>query len=155
MDVEAILRAKGSTVHTVSTGALVVAAVEAMNRLRLGALVVTEEDGSIAGMLSERDIVTGLCRHGSGVLGRRVAEVMDRNFSVCAPGDSIVAVMEQMTRTRRRHTPVIDAGRLVGLVSIGDIVKRRVDELGARDPCPAGRLSGVPLTGRRGAAVTR
>ena len=68
MDVETILRAKGSTVHTVSTGALVVAAVEAMNRLRLGALVVTKEDGSIAGMVSERDIVTGLCRHGSGVL---------------------------------------------------------------------------------------
>ena len=129
MDVEAILRAKGSTVHTVSTGALVVAAVEAMNRFQVGALVVTEDGDRIAGMLSERDIVTGLCRHGRELSARRVAEVMDRHVTTCTPGDPIVAVMEQMTRTRRRHVPVVDGGRLAGIVSIGDLVKRRVDEL--------------------------
>jgi CBS domain-containing protein len=129
MEVEAILRAKGSTVHTVPTGALVVAAVESMHRNQVGALVVTDGGDRIAGMLSERDIVTGLCRHGAELLGRRVAEVMDRHVTTCRPGDSIDVVMEQMTRTRRRHVPVVDDGRLVGIVSIGDIVKRRVDEL--------------------------
>ena len=129
MEVEAILRAKGSAVHTVPSGALVVAAVEAMYRFQVGALVVTDTDDRIAGMLSERDVVTGLCRHGSDLLGRRVGDVMDRHVSTCGPRDSIDAVMEQMTRTRRRHVPVVDDGRLVGIVSIGDIVKRRVDEL--------------------------
>jgi len=129
MDVEAILRAKGTTVHTVSTGALVVAAVEAMNRFQVGALVVTEGESRIAGMLSEREVVTGLCRHGANLLSLRVAEVMDRHVTTCRPDDSIVDVMELMTRTRRRHVPVVDGGRLVGIVSIGDIVKRRVDEL--------------------------
>jgi CBS domain-containing protein len=129
MDVEAILRAKGSTVHTIPTAALVVAAVEAMHRFRVGALVVTDDDGRIAGMLSEREVVTGLCRHGPDLLGRRVVDVMDRNVTTCRPGDSIVDVMAQMTGTRRRHVPVVENGQMVGIVSIGDLVKRRVDEL--------------------------
>src|SRR5262245_14126472 len=117
MDVEAILRAKGSTVHTIPSGALLVAAVEAMHRFQVGALVVTDDDGRIVGMLSEREVVTGLCRHGSDLLGRRVSEVMDRHVATCRPGDSIVDVMAQMTGTRRRHVPVVDGGRMVGIVS--------------------------------------
>jgi CBS domain-containing protein len=129
MDIEAILRTKGSVVRTVPSGVLVAVAVEAMHRFQVGALVVTDADDHIVGMLSERDVVTGLSRHGSDLLGRRVADVMDRHVFTCGSRDSIDAVMEQMTRTRRRHVPVVDDGRLVGIVSIGDIVKRRVDEL--------------------------
>ena len=96
---------------------------------RIGALIVTRSDGQIAGMITERDIIRELERHPEQLLDRSVAEVMGRHVPMCSPQDSIEHVMLQMTRRRYRHLPVVQRGQLVGLVSIGDVVKHRIDEI--------------------------
>ncbi|MGH3865446.1 MAG: CBS domain-containing protein [Pseudonocardiaceae bacterium] len=131
MKIEGIITKKGWSVQTIQPWSTV---AEAVHRLagppRIGALVVTGSDGQITGMITERDIVRGLERHGGQLLDRQVSDVMEQHVPVCSPQDSIDHVMLQMTRLRYRHLPVIDErGQLAGLVSIGDAVKHRIDEL--------------------------
>jgi CBS domain-containing protein len=130
MKVEAILRKKGRSVQTILPWSTV---AEALHRMagppRIGALVVTGSDGRIAGMITERDIIRELERHPDQLLERPVSRVMGRHVPVCSPQHSIEQVMLQMTRLRYRHLPVVERGRLVGLVSIGDVVKYRIDEI--------------------------
>jgi CBS domain-containing protein len=130
MKVEAILRKKGRSVQTILPWSTV---AEALHRMagppRIGALVVTESDGRIAGMITERDIIRELERHPDQLLERPVSYVMGRHVPVCFPQHSIEQVMLQMTRLRYRHLPVVERGRLVGMVSIGDVVKYRIDEI--------------------------
>lgn len=130
MKVEAILLKKGRSIQTIHPWSTI---AEAVRRLagppRIGALIVTDPDGQIAGMITERDIVRELERHPEQLMDRPVADVMGRNVPVCSPEDSIDKVMLQMTRLRYRHLPVVERGRLVGLVSIGDVVKHRIDEI--------------------------
>jgi CBS domain-containing protein len=130
MKVEAILRKKGRSVQTILSWSTV---AEALHRMagppRIGALVVTESDGHIAGMITERDIIRELERHPDQLLERPVSYVMGRHVPVCFPQHSIEQVMLQMTRLRYRHLPVVERGRLVGMVSIGDVVKYRIDEI--------------------------
>jgi CBS domain-containing protein len=130
MKVEAILRKKGRSVQTILPWSTV---AEALHRMagppRIGALVVTESDGRIAGMITERDIIRELERHPDQLLERPVSYVMGRHVPVCFPQQSIEQVMLQMTRLRYRHLPVVERGRLVGMVSIGDVVKYRIDEI--------------------------
>ncbi len=80
------------------------------------------------GVLCERDIVRGLARHGADLLDMSVVAVMSRNVPLCSRADSLTSVMAQMTRTRNRHVPVVDGGTLCGIVSVGDIVKHRLEE---------------------------
>lgn len=129
MNVETILRNKGDWVATIRPEATIADAVEMLNRERIGALVVSEDGDSVAGILSERDIVIALDRQGDDLLSRRVDEIMTRNVITCEPGDTIGELMAEMTSRRIRHFPVVEAGRLRGIVSIGDVVKNRLDEV--------------------------
>lgn len=129
MHVANILERKGHEVETVSPEASIAEAVEAMRRRGIGSVCVTGADGTLAGILSERDVVEALGDEGGPVLDRRVADLMTREVVGCAPDDDIAELMRVMTRHRIRHLPVLDGGRLAGIISIGDVVKARLDEL--------------------------
>ncbi len=129
MDVAAILDAKGRDVVTVEPDTLVLLALHEMSTRNIGALVVTKDGQHVLGVISERDVTRALVRHGSQLLSLRVQEVMSRPVPVCQPDDSINACMAAMTRSRHRHLPVVADGVLCGLVSIGDVVKNRLEEL--------------------------
>ncbi len=96
---------------------------------KIGCLMVVDADGKIVGVLSERDIVNAIAKHGDEIMDKPVAEIMTRKVITCKPDDDLKTLMTQMTNLRIRHLPVIDDDRLVGVVSIGDIVKARMDEL--------------------------
>jgi CBS domain-containing protein len=129
MNVETILRNKGSWVMTVRRDTTVAEAVEMLDRKRIGALVVSEDGDSVDGVLSERDIVTALADLGTALLSRSVDEIMTRNVPTCDPADTVQELMAEMTNRRFRHFPVVKHGRLCGIVSIGDLVKNRLDEV--------------------------
>ncbi|KAA0235328.1 MAG: Inosine-5'-monophosphate dehydrogenase [Acidimicrobiales bacterium] len=128
MQVRNILSRKGSSVATIGRHDTVKDVIDSLEAHGIGALVVIEAD-QIIGIISERDVVRGLTAHGPGLLGHPVAEVMTREVMTCTPRDSIDHLMATMTERRIRHLPVLSEGRLAGIVSIGDIVKYRVDEL--------------------------
>ena len=129
MNVETILRDKGDWVATIRPDATIAAAIDMLNRERVGALVVSEDGGEVAGVLSERDIVRALGRHGEDLLSRAVEDIMTRDVITCEPGDTVGELMSEMTNRRIRHLPVVIEGRLRGIVSIGDVVKNRLDEV--------------------------
>lgn len=129
MKVEALLRAKGDRVVTVTPETPVVMVIHKLRRERIGAMPVSPDGNEVVGLIGERDIVWGLAEHGAAVLNWTAAQLMSHPARTCRPGDTIKSVMAEMTRSRRRHLPVIDGGRLVGIVSIGDVVKNRLDEL--------------------------
>ena len=129
MNVETILRNKGNWVATIRPEASVSEAVDMLNRERIGAIVVSEDGASVDGILSERDIVAALAAHGGDLLSRAVGDIMTRAVFVCEPSDTVGALMEEMTNRRIRHFPVVAEGRLIGIVSIGDLVKSRLDEI--------------------------
>jgi CBS domain-containing protein len=129
MDVETILRSKGRTVATIRPNETVGAAVEALVSGNIGALVASEDGEAVDGIISERDIVHALARHGAALLAQTVAEVMTRSVVTCDPTESVAGLMAEMTNRRIRHLPVVRDGRLCGIVSIGDVVKNRLDEI--------------------------
>lgn len=129
MKVSAVLHKKGSHVHTIHPAATVADAANRLAGSEIGALVVTTAAGEVIGILSERDLVRGLGSHGSAVLTMYVADLMTRRVSTCMSQDSITALMRRMTTGRFRHMPVVDGGRLTGLISIGDVVKNRIQEV--------------------------
>jgi CBS domain-containing protein len=132
MKVEEILRSKGRSVKTIETDASI---AEAIGRLtgppQIGALVVRDDDQQLpfVGTLSERDIIRGFGKYGAKLLTMQVTQVMSRNIPICSSRDSITRLMQQMTVSRHRHVPVVDQGRLAGLVSIGDLVKARIADM--------------------------
>jgi CBS domain-containing protein len=129
MNVETILRNKGNRVATIRPNATIAAAVDLLNRERIGAIVVSEDGEGVDGILSERDIVIALAEHGEDLLSRPVDQIMTRTVITCDPGDSVGKLMAEMTNRRIRHFPVVADGRLCGIVSIGDLVKNRLDEV--------------------------
>jgi CBS domain-containing protein len=129
MNVETILRNKGNWVATIRPDATVAAAVDLLNRERIGALVVSEDGERVDGILSERDIVIALAEHGEDLLSRPVDQIMTHTVTTCDPSDSVEKLMAEMTNRRIRHFPVVADGRLIGIVSIGDLVKSRLDEV--------------------------
>lgn len=129
MNVETILRNKGDWVATIRPDATIAEAVETLNRERIGALVVSADGNSVDGMLSERDIVTALDDYGEALLSRPVDQIMTRSVITCDPADTVQELMAEMTNRRFRHIPVVREGRLRGIVSIGDLVKNRLDEV--------------------------
>ena len=128
MSITTILNRKGANVTTVGADEPLTDAVALLTQEGIGALVVLDGE-RIAGILSERDIVRRLAQEGSSALERRVAELMSRDVTTCPPDAAVDDVMATMTNHRIRHLPVVDEGRLVGIVSIGDVVKHRMDEL--------------------------
>ena len=129
MSVRHILDEKGSDVVTLTPGVSIEEAVAVLAKHRIGAIVVTNGAGVIKGILSERDIVRRLAEDGAKSLSETVAEVMTANVKVCAEHHTINDVMEIMTNGRFRHLPVERDGRLIGVISIGDVVKRRIAEV--------------------------
>jgi CBS domain-containing protein len=131
MKVREILEHKGRRVVTIRPDATISTAVHRLALERIGALVVSEDGGVIAGILSERDIVRALAEDGGAIMGpdRRVADLMTTGVRTCGPDDNVKSLMGDMTRHRVRHIPVVENGRLAGLVSIGDVVKSRLEEM--------------------------
>jgi CBS domain-containing protein len=129
MNVDAILRAKGREVATIRPKETVGTVVDMLIARNIGALVVSENGESVDGIISERDIVHGLAVRGAELLSLKVTEVMTRPVVTCDPADSVDQLMAEMTNRRIRHFPVVQDGRLCGIVSIGDVVKSRLDEV--------------------------
>ena len=129
MTVKAILSRKGGDVLTIAPTASLSDAVKLLAERRIGALVVTGPDNRVAGILSERDIVRTLAERGPAALEDNVGAVMTRKVTTCIEADTIAHLMERMTEGKFRHLPVVEQGRLVGVISIGDVVKFRVEEI--------------------------
>jgi CBS domain-containing protein len=127
MTVRAILDSKGHQIQSVEPGTKLSAAIKILAEKKIGAVLAMER-GHIEGILSERDIVRVLGERGASVLDEPVSAVMTHKVISCKPSDTVGAIMEMMTLGKFRHLPVIDEGRVVGLISIGDIVKWRVRE---------------------------
>jgi CBS domain-containing protein len=129
LTVHHILNRKGSTVYTIEPTASIAYAAKSLADHGIGALIVTNAEGRTVGIISERDIVRALSAMGGAALETPVAEVMTRKVMVCNRQDKLVDLMQRMTEGKFRHFPVIEDGRLVGIVSIGDVVKSRLEEL--------------------------
>jgi CBS domain-containing protein len=130
MRIADLLRNKGAAVVTINPDATVTEFLAGLARHNIGAMVVVGPDGVI-GIVSERDIVRELHTHGASVLSRPVSKIMTAGISTCSKTDTIDSISVLMTENRVRHVPVLDNGKLIGIVSIGDIVKTRIEELEA------------------------
>jgi CBS domain-containing protein len=131
VQISQVLRRKGRDVATVDAGESVRSALALLAQHGIGALVVSADGERIDGILSERDIARGLHERGAGLLAEPVSSVMTPEVHTCPPTASVHELAQTMTDHRVRHVPVVDGGRLVGIVSIGDVVKARLDELEA------------------------
>jgi CBS domain-containing protein len=129
MNVKHILSQKGSDVLTLEPTATLANAMDILAKRRIGALVITGADRRIVGILSERDVVRAIAEHGTGILQSPVSETMTRKVVSCGQNETIAEIMGRMTAGKFRHVPVVEQGRLIGIVSIGDIVKARLEEL--------------------------
>ncbi|RMD93155.1 MAG: CBS domain-containing protein [Alphaproteobacteria bacterium] len=143
MLVRTILRGKASNeVATISPQASVAEAAAMLAEKRIGALVVSEDGGTPQGILSERDIVREVHRSGSACIDRTVGDLMTAKVETCTPEDRADDVLGRMTAGRFRHMPVMEGGRMVGIISIGDVVKARLDELAHENEALAEMISG-------------
>lgn len=129
MTVRRILAAKGRDVATIALASTVSDAVRLLNERRVGALIVEDSGGGLAGIVSERDIVRSLAAHGASALDLPVSRVMTSDVITTVETATVQSVMSEMTEGRFRHLPVMDQGRLAGIVSIGDVVKHRLAEM--------------------------
>ncbi|MEZ5770139.1 CBS domain protein [Defluviimonas denitrificans] len=143
MQVHQILRSKPkASVITVAPGATVAEAARLLAERRIGAVVVSRDGETPDGILSERDIVRDLGRRGESCLSEKIESLMTRNLISCAPGDSTDVVLEKMTAGRFRHMPVMDDGKMVGIISIGDVVAAHISELAMEKDALAGMIMG-------------
>lgn len=129
MKISDILRRKGHDVATVRPDETVREFIDRLTELGIGALVVSSDGELVEGIASERDVMHGLHEMGASLLDRPVSSILTAEVHTCEPSTSLDDLMRLMTDRRVRHVPVVDGGRLVGIVSIGDVVKRRIDEL--------------------------
>ena len=129
MNVDAILHEKGTEVMTVTSGATIREVIAELVVHKIGAVVVTGSDHGVAGILSERDIVKALSRHGAETLDMPARALMTSNVVVCDRSETVASLMEKMTEGRFRHLPVVEQGRIVGIVSIGDVVRARISSI--------------------------
>lgn len=128
MFVSDILAQKGGLVFTVTMTTTVAEIAQQLATRRIGSVLVMDDGDTVAGIVSERDLVRAMSLNGAEALGFEARHVMTRDVVSCHPDDSIDQVMETMTTGRFRHLPVVDRGELLGLVSIGDVVKARLEE---------------------------
>lgn len=129
MLISEILKRKGDDVATTTPDSTIRSVVATLAELKVGALVVSADGDTIDGIISERDLVRGLAADDAGLMQRTAADLMTADVVCCSPTSSIDELMGQMTQGRFRHVPVREDGSLVGIVSIGDIVNARLDEL--------------------------
>ena len=143
MFVTQILNSKAHRgVLTIDPAAVVSDAVAELAARRIGALVVSSDGRRAEGILSERDVVRELGRSGPNVLARTVGDMMTREVTTCAPGDDAEAILAAMTEGRFRHMPVVEDGLLVGLISLGDVVKARLSEVSMEKDALTAMISG-------------
>lgn len=128
MFVSDILSQKGGLVFTVTPGTTLAEIAQQLSTRRIGSVLIMGDADRVAGIVSERDLVRAFSSHGAAALELEARHVMTRDVQTCHPDDSIEHVMETMTRGRFRHLPVLDHDELIGLVSIGDVVKARLEE---------------------------
>lgn len=133
MRISDVLRSKGSHVATVTETTTVIGLLAELATHNIGAMVVVGQDGvgssNVVGIVSERDVVRQLHEHGADLLRLRVSDIMSSVVVTCSPDDAVDDLSASMTNNRVRHVPVLDDGRLAGIVSIGDVVKNRMEEL--------------------------
>ncbi len=129
MNVASILRGKGSDIITANRTDQITEISKILGDNKIGAVLIVDGDRKVLGVISERDIVRGLSQSGEGCLKKPAEELMTSNVITCAPSDTIDEVMALMTAKRIRHLPVMEAGELTGFISIGDVVKNRMDEV--------------------------
>lgn len=144
MTVRAILKNKGAAVVTAVPGETLHRIAQLIAEYRIGAVLILDKEGRPGGIVSERDIVNALSAYGAGALAMTAAETMTRNPVTCRPDNTPDEILAVMTNSRVRHLPVMDDGQMVGIVSIGDVVKRKLDDAAAevgllRDYVMAGR----------------
>ena len=143
MTVARILRMKGnSQVAVIGPARSVAEAAATLSEKRIGALIVSSDGQEVAGILSERDVVRWLGREGASCLNLPVADVMTAKVITCAPEDEVERIMERMTEGRFRHMPVMEDGKLAGVISIGDVVKYRMGQLEHETEALAGMIKG-------------
>ncbi|HET6969102.1 MAG TPA: CBS domain-containing protein [Ornithinibacter sp.] len=131
MRISDVVKRKGGTVITVRTDASVVELLDLLSEHRIGALVVSDDGETVHGIVSERDIVRHLHTDGAALLEAPVSQIMTAEVHTCRPEDSLDDVESAMTERRFRHVPVVVDGKFVAIVSIGDVVKNRIDDLQA------------------------
>jgi CBS domain-containing protein len=129
MIVKSILSSKGDNVISIEPTATLDAAVKVLTRHNIGALLVLGPDRRVGGILSERDIVRVLAERGAGVLAEPLSRVMTRKVVTCSQSDTVDVLMQRMTTGKFRHLPVVEQDRLIGVISIGDVVKHRLQEM--------------------------
>ena len=128
MTIESILKRKGTDVTTITPEASIKRAADWLCAKNIGALVVTSED-TVLGLISEREIVHAISRYGETATSMAVSEIMRHGVITVSPAETVSHVMNLMTRHRVRHMPVVHDGKLAGIISIGDVVKHRLDDL--------------------------
>jgi CBS domain-containing protein len=129
MTVKSILAKKGGDVISIEPTATLEAAVKTLGEHRIGALLVLGPDRRVTGILSERDIVRALAEQGADVLNKPLAQVMTRKVVTCSQTETVETIMERMTTGKFRHVPVVEQDQVVGVISIGDVVKHRLHEM--------------------------
>ena len=129
MAVVQILKVKGRAVLTATADDSVHSIIKILAEKRIGAVVIVNGQGAIAGIVSERDVVRAMAKHGSKALDLKARDIMTEKVRTCSPADSEAELMSLMTVNRIRHLPVIDGGKLAGMISIGDVVKFRMEAI--------------------------
>ena len=129
MTVSTVLADKGRHVVTIDPGASLADAAQLLTQKRIGAVLIVGAEHRVVGIISERDIVRALAERGAAVLHEPVSQTMTRKVETCNESEPISNIMERMTDGKFRHVPVVDQGRLVGIISIGDVVKHRLHEM--------------------------
>ena len=129
MTVSRILNEKGWTVFTVEASAPLQKVIDTLAEHKVGVLVVTGNDGSLSGILSERDVIGALAGNAAAASSRTAADAMTRNVETCTPEDPESAIMERMNRKNVRHLPVLAGGKLTGIVSMRDVIKLRIEKI--------------------------
>lgn len=148
MKILEVIRRKGSDVVTIDALTSVSDLVELLHRDRIGAVVCLGAEGQVAGIVSERDVVGGLATRGVGILDQPVAAIMTTKVETCTMEDELEALAERMTELRIRHLPVVEDGELKAIVSIGDVVKQRLEDLQAERDHLIDYVSSSPVYSR-------
>ncbi len=131
-----------SNIVTIGPDQTIAAAADLLSSKKIGAIIVQTQAGGYDGILLERDVVRELGKEGASVLTRKVSELMTKKLQTCVPDDTALAVLERMSAGRFRHMPVIDGGKLIGLVSIGDVVSARLAQLSMENSALEGMIMG-------------
>jgi CBS domain-containing protein len=129
MNVAAILKTKGASVFTDLPDTPLSSIVSTLVKKKIGVVVICDEDGTLCGIISERDIVRSLAQDGPAMLENPASSIMTKDVQTCVPADTIATIMRQMSDRKFRHVPVVEDGQLCGIISIGDVVKERLQEI--------------------------